>query len=118
MNLRKRISKLQNQNREVIVKEYSLVTFEGYRADDAARNFWIGALVFAIVAFFIFWISSGIMTSNSIRKDPKLAEIAAQNQKQKDEQHRQAKQQYVDSCKAAGRAPSDMGDQPHLWECK
>lgn len=129
MNLRKRINKLKEDGHDVTVKQYSLFNFDGYHAEEAVRNFWVGMCVFLVLAFFAFWWGHGIYTGNQIRSNPQTAAIQAADDKdkrehdrkqeeQRDQQYLKEKQQYIDGCKDAGKAPGDMGETKSEWSCR
>jgi hypothetical protein len=129
MNLKKRIRKLQEQGKDVHIHQHSLLTFDGYAAEQAVSKFWQGACIFLFIAFVAFWWGHNIYTDNKVRSNPETAAIQAQREKDQREHdlrkietekriHLDEKQQYIDGCKGAGKSPGDMGDAKEYWECR
>lgn len=118
MNLRKRISKLHEEGRQVELSNYSLFTFEGYRAAKAARNFWWGAAGFVILGFFIFLIASSIYAAQQRGLRPELVRENVAKDKWQREDLNKAKQLYINGCKEAGTRPTDMSDFTERWKCQ
>lgn len=116
------------KDRDVHIHRHSFVSFDGNNAAVAVRNFWTGACIFAVIGLSVFWVGNNIYTSNEKSKNPEIAQIEANKQKQKreDERKEQAqkaeieqklKAQYIEGCKEAGKAPTDMSDNKNYWEC-
>lgn len=118
MSLARRIKKLQSQGNQVNVKKYYLFDVDGYRSHEAVRNFWIGICGFSVLLFILFWLVSGIITSNKNSSNVELRKLNNEKQSSERLQLEKDKQQYVDSCKNAGKSPTDMGDRKEFWECR
>ena len=116
MSLQKRIKRLHEQGKDVTIKEYklSLISFDGYHAHESARNFWVGAILFVLVGFILFWIGTMIVSGQK----PEVIRANAQAAKEARDADVAKKQQYIDGCKSVGKVPSDMGDYSGDWSCK
>lgn len=87
---------------------------------------WILIIVIAITVSSVIIINQ--ISTNEARKDPDYvraeteeraskAEVDRLNKESEAISARKAKEQYVNSCKDAGKSPSDMGDNSTYWEC-
>lgn len=117
MNLRKRINKLQQQNREITVKQYCLFKLDKYDAKEVVINFWVGLSVAMLVGLFVLWCASGIISDIKRDADPQAIKAQMDKDNTQAENERKSKDQYVQACKDAGKAPGDMGNSPHTWSC-
>ena len=118
MSLKSRIKKLHQNNKQVTLRHYSLVSFDGYSADRAASRFWVGAALFTLFAFLLFVAGSWIYTAQQNGSNPDVIRANTQAQQVRDEQNRKDKQQYIDGCRDAGKAPGDMGEYRADWTCR
>lgn len=118
MRLKSRIKKLQESDKNVYIHHKSLITFDGYHADEAASRFWWGAVIFVIVLFILLAVGSWIYTAQRNSSDPEIIRANTEHQKMQDEQDRKDKQQYIDGCKDAGKSPTEMGELRNEWSCR
>lgn len=118
MNLRRRINKLRQEGRTVNVNRYSIFQFNGYYADKDIARFWVWCFLFLFTSFFVFWIALSIYNGQERSKNVELVKIENDKKAQERFDLMEAKKQYIDGCKAAGKSPGYMGDHKRMWECK
>lgn len=118
MRLKSRIKKLQEENKTVYIRHYSLFQFDGYKASENIGKFWTLAVMVLTFAFFLFCVGTWYLVGQQRGLNPELVKAETTQRQQDADSNRKDKQQYIDSCKANGKSPNDMGNNQQYWACK
>lgn len=118
MTLARRIKKLQSQGRQVTINKYYLFDMGGYNAPESVMKLCTGVGILMVLGFFIFWSVSWVLIDQKNSSNPELIQLNIDKKNQESAQLQLEKQKYVDSCRSAGKAPTDMSDSKQAWVCR
>lgn len=105
------------KDRDVHVHRHSLITFDGYHAQETVANFWIGAVVFLLVGLVVFWVGHSVYTDHEKSKNPEILKLEIEREKIDNKSFQDKKSQYIEGCKSSGKSPGDMSDASSNWRC-
>jgi beta-lactamase regulating signal transducer with metallopeptidase domain len=88
----------------------------GYRSEEISIT-WIWIIIFAAVAFFLYWAGTAIYFDQKQSLNPEIVKLQNERKAQEAKETASQKEQYIEGCKAAGKSPTDMGDNKSYWEC-
>jgi predicted membrane protein len=120
MKLKTRIRKLISEDKRYTINNnsYSLFDDAGWREKEVIRNIIIWSFVFLIVTFIGLFILMQVQDAQIRGRDPELVKLQNEREAVKEKAKQDKKQQYIDGCKDAGKAPTDLSDYDSNWSCK